>query len=347
MAEALDALELLLRDKPLEVPGFCVVAGGDEFLKRRALAALRRAVLAPDDEMVSLRVMAGKSAELRAIRDELATRSLLGDSRRMVIVEEADEFVTRNRGDLEAEAGKPRRDGVLVLEVRTFPANTKLAKIVAERGLTVRCEPPAAAKLAKWLVAWCKAAHGAALDPTAAGDLIETIGPELGLLDAELAKLASAAAGCKIASDDVRKLVGGWRTRTAWEMLDAAAAGRTAEAFAQLDRLLSAGEAPVALMGQIGFTLRRFADAARLVEDGDAGGRRISPGQALTETGVKAFVLAKTEQQLRQIGRRRALALYDDLLEADLALKGGSTLPPRVVLERLVARLAATRGGLA
>lgn len=340
MAETLDAAELLLRDKPLEVPGFCVVAGGEEFLKRRALVALRRAVLTPDDEMVSLRVLAGKSAELRSIRDELATVSLFGDSRRMVIVEDADEFVTKNRADLEAEADKPRRGGVLVLEVRTFPANTKLAKLVAEHGLTVKCETPSAAKLSKWLVSWCKSAHGSTLEGAAATELIETIGPELGLLDAELTKLASTADGGKITADAVRQLVAGWRTRTAWDMLDAAAAGQTAEAFTQLDRLLGSGEAPVALMGQIGFTLRRFADAARLVDDAEKTTRKITPGQALTETGVKPFVLAKSEQQLRQIGRQRALELYDGLLEADLALKGGSALPPRLVLERLLARLS-------
>jgi hypothetical protein len=37
--------------------------------------------------------------------------------------------------------------------------------------------------------------------------------------------------------------------------------------------------------------------------------------------------------------------LYDWLLEADLGMKGGSALPPRTLLERLVLRLALPNPG--
>jgi hypothetical protein len=47
---------------------------------------------------------------------------------------------------------------------------------------------------------------------------------------------------------------------------------------------------------------------------------------------------------MRHLGRRRLDRLYDWLLETDQGMKGGSALPPPVLLERLVVRLARARG---
>lgn len=64
------------------------------------------------------------------------------------------------------------------------------------------------------------------LDPQAAELLAERVEPELGLVDQELAKLASIAGeGGTITTEMVHEAVGGWRAKTAWDMLDAAMAG--------------------------------------------------------------------------------------------------------------------------
>jgi DNA polymerase-3 subunit delta len=125
-------------------------------------------------------------------------------------------------------------------------------------------------------------------------------------------------------------------------MLDAALAGNAREALVQLEQLLLAGEQPVGILAQISASLRRFAAAARLIERAESARRKVSLRQVLEEVGVKSFVLAKTEAQLRQVGRVRAQRLYRELLEADLALKGASSSPARarLVLEELIARLS-------
>ena len=112
--------------------------------------------------------------------------------------------------------------------------------------------------------------------------------------------------------------------------------------MSQLDRLLISGENAIAILAQISSTLRRFAAAVRLIEHGEATKHRLTLRQALETAGVKPFVLAKAETQLKHLGRQRAGRLNRWLLDADLDLKGQSTLPPRVVLERLIVRLAAT-----
>ena len=124
--------------------------------------------------------------------------------------------------------------------------------------------------------------------------LVETIGPELGLIDQELAKLAlMAGSEGKITPEMVGRMVGGWRAKTTWEMLDAALDGQTAGAMLQLDRLLVSGENPVGLLAQISASLRRLAAATRLILQAEAAGRRIALRQALEEAGIRAFRVAE------------------------------------------------------
>ena len=79
--------------------------------------------------------------------------------------------------------------------------------------------------------------------------MLDLVGPELGLLDTELAKLVLfLEKGQPIKADLVRDIVGGWRTKSVWDLMDAAADGRAGEAIAELDKLLAMGEVPQALV---------------------------------------------------------------------------------------------------
>jgi DNA polymerase III subunit delta len=258
------------------------------------------------------------------------------------VVEDADDFVSRYRPQLEDYVAKPSRNGVLVLDLGSLPSNTRLFKSIAAEGLLIDCNAPAPARLTKWLSDWAKHHHRVQLSASAAETLVEMAGPELGLLDQELAKLALLAGeDRKIPPEMVSRAVGGWRTKTTWEMLDAAMDGKVRDAMQQLDRLLASGEQPVGLLGQISASLRRFAAATRLVIQSEAAGRRANLRNSLEEAGVKPFVLQKTERQLKLLGRQRGSQLYRWLLQADLDLKGEGAMPPRLILERLIVRLSA------
>lgn len=351
-ATSVGPIQFPLRDPPVNalewlaavvesIPPVTVVYGDEPFLKRLALKQLARQVLGDEDgEFASSRVE-GKVAMWRDIQDELTTVPLFGGGRRLVIIDDADEFVTRNRPALEDYLERPAKTGVLALEVQSWPSSTKLYKAVARQGLPLECAAPTGAKLTKWLTAWARDTHSAKLEPAAAAQLVEIVGPELGLLDQELAKLAAfAGPGAPITDAMVQELVGGWRTKTTWEMLDAALSGDAREALVQLDKLLLSGESPIALVAQMGSSLRRFAAATRAIEQAEAEGRRITLRQALEQAGVKSFVLSKSEPQLRQLGRQRAAGLYRALLEVDLGLKGKGALPPRLLLERLIVSMS-------
>jgi DNA polymerase-3 subunit delta len=278
------------------------------------------------------------------VLDALATATLFGAARRLVIVEDADTFVSQYRGELEEYAGRPARDAVLVLDVKTWPSNTKLAKAVASTGLAIDCATPKERPMKTWLVQHAKAVHQVRLDAAATDLLFELLPPELGILVQEVAKLALMVGpermiDAKLVGDNV----GGWRARTTWEMIDAAADGRADVALGQVDRLISAGEKPHGLLPQMASSLRRFATAAQLIEAAEKDKRRLPVRDALSQAGVLPFKLSDAERQLRRIGRERAKRLTSWLLAADLAMKGHNSSDDRarIELERLIVRLGA------
>lgn len=343
MDKPLDALEFLAAPGKYAAAGVCLLFGDEAFLKRQVVVELRRQVLGGDEGDFSFTELSGETATLRDVRDELSTLAMFGSGRRLVVVDEADSFVSRHRSELEDLVARPPASAVLVLAVGSLPSNTRLYKLAVAQALAVECKCPPPARLQKWLVQWARQRHGAKLEPAAAESLRETCEPELGLLDQELAKLALlAGSDGAITPELVRDAVGGWRGKTTWDMLDAAVAGDAREALTQLDHLLLSGETPVGLLAQVSATLRRFAAAARRIEQAETARRRTNLREALEQVGVRPFALAKTEGQLRQVGRVRAKRLYRQLLEADLALKGSSSAPARarLVLEGLIARLS-------
>jgi DNA polymerase-3 subunit delta len=345
MAKPLDALDYIAHPEKHDVPAVVAVFGDEAFLKRQVLKAVVKQVVGNRDGDFSVTHVDGDEANWRDISDELSTMSLFGGGRRLVVIDDADGFVSKNRPAFEVYVAHPRASGALMLSVGTWPSNTRLFKALAESGLQIECKFPPPARLLKWLTGWAKSQHGVQLDPAGAEAMNEIIEPELGLFDQELAKLAALAGqGGVISPELVHEAVGGWRSKTVWEMLDAAAAGDARQALLQLEHLLSGGEAPIAVLAQISGSLRRFAAATRIIEEAESQRRRITLRDALGEAGIKPFALGKAEAQLRQIGRVRGAKLYDWLLEADLALKGSSSAPARarMVLEQLIARLAKT-----
>jgi DNA polymerase III subunit delta len=299
-----------------------------------------------DDGGFALSTYAGKAVQLREVLDSLCTVTLFGSGPRLVIVHEADPFVTQYRSQLEDYVARPAKGGVLVLEVKTWPANTRLAKAVAADGVTMECKSPTESQAKKWLVEHAKLKHGVRLEQTAVDMLQQLVPPELGILVQEITKLSLMGDERRVIDVElVQNNVGGWRARTIWDMVDAAADGRAADALAQLDRLITAGEKPHGLLPQLASSLRRFSTAMELIEFAESNRRRLLPRDALAQAGVLPFKLRDAERQLRQIGRARAAHIADWLLAADLAMKGhnSSDEKARTEIERLFVRLSAAR----
>jgi DNA polymerase-3 subunit delta len=315
---------------------FTVVFGSERFLKRAALDSLIAGLIGTADGADSpVQRFTGTNAEYSAVMDAVRTVSMWSPVQ-VVVLDEADDFVSEHRGQLEKFAEKPARGGVLILDLKSFPSNTRLAKKVAETGLVIDCSPPRPAEAPGWAIEWAESRHGKKLERSAAALLVELAGVDLGMLDQELAKLAAYVGKSNtIDAEAVRGLVGGWKAETTWKMLDAVRDGQLSTALHLLDKLLAAGEHPLKLLGGVNYSWRAYAAAARSAVAG------MPLQQALESAGVKPFAIAAAMSYLRRVGRHQALQFSRRLLQADLEIKGrGSGIPDRAVLERLLVQLA-------
>lgn len=321
---------------PAEKPcGTIVVISGDErSLKLDSFAALAKLICGDDSDGSSVTKFAGKETDWKSIRDELLTVSMWGD-RRLVIIENADDFVSDNRATLEKYLEKPAKKSLLVLDVGSFPKTTKLYKAVDKVGLLIECTELQGAELTRWIQATVKDRFAKQITRDAAMLIPELAGSNLGLLEQELEKLAAySGERMQIDTDDVNKVVGGWKAETTWTMLNALRDGQLGFALNCLDKLLVAGEAVPKLLGGMVFTFRKLALATEFSRQG------LALQVALSKAGVFPRDIAAAESYLRRIGRPRAQQILNWLLETDYNLKGGSRTSDRLLIEQLFLQLS-------
>ncbi len=216
MSSTIHAFDYLEQPSP---PACVQVVFGDEpFLKRLVLRQMCRQACPDDDAPIA--TLDGTVAAWRDVHDELYTVSLFNPGGlRVAVVEDADSFVSNNRGRLEDYIEQPQQHGALILEVTKWAANTRLYKLVDKQAVQVECRLPQVARgrqkivdqkrLTGWIVQWGKSRHQVQVANKAAILLLELIGPEFGLLDQELAKLALYADKSGKVSEKLVQEVGG------------------------------------------------------------------------------------------------------------------------------------------
>jgi DNA polymerase-3 subunit delta len=314
--------------------------GTDSYLIRESINAVVRTVFPGPEEEAAISRFPGPQTDLSDVLDELFTLPFFS-KKRLVIVEDADTFVTKHRKDLEAYVQKPSASGILLLQVKQWTATTNLAKLVDKLGMTLECSAlrdKDTAKLVAWLIDYAQTRCDARLDKGAANLLVDLAGLEVGILASELEKLAVyAGSSKKIDRGDVARMVGAGRVETIWKALDAATTGQGAAAMELIDNLVAAGEIPVVMLAAMSASLIKVYQAGRLRA------ARLSLDEACRIAGIPPFAIEKTGKQHAHLGPRRVDQLPATLLQADLDLKGGSVLEPRVVLELLLARLSRPR----
>lgn len=328
------AIEFLEAPQHHKTGPVVAVFGKERFLRREAIKQAVALVLGVQSDDLSLIRLPGAETDLKTVVDSLLTVSMW-NPRQVVLVEDADDFVSNFRTGLEEYLERPAKKSVLLLELNSLPSNTRLAKKVAAIGLPIDCGELKGAPLINWIVKSCRSRHDKKIDRQAAQLIVDLAGAELGLIDQELGKLAAYVGNSSaIDAAAVEKLVGGWKLETTWKMLDAVRDGHISIALELLDKLLIAGEPPVKLLGGINFVFRPIGKATELSRQG----RQIV--EALTESGVKPFNIQGVVPYLKRLGRPRAERILQYLLGADLAIKSSSGLSDRMIMERLLLQLA-------
>jgi DNA polymerase III subunit delta len=207
--------------------------GSDSFLQTQHLQSLLQE-FGSDVQRIDLD---GEKAQLSDVLDELRSFAMFGGEK-LVIVRDADAFVSKYREQLEDYLGKPATSGSLVLRLSSLPSNQRIYKAIAKVGKVEPCEPPKAKDVPAWIVRQGKDAHGVRVDPDAAEMLAELIGDDLGRIDTELAKLALQVDGGRLTSKDVTGAVAFQRQQQMWDMTNELAAGHADAALRRWRQLM-------------------------------------------------------------------------------------------------------------
>ena len=213
-------------------PAYALV-GEDSFLQMERLAGILNQ-LPPDAARIDVD---GERAELADVFDELRSFAMFGGEK-VVVMRNADEFISRFREQLEDYLEHPSNSATLIMRVKSLPGNQRVGKMVAKVGAVEKCEPPKDYELPGWITQRAKSVHKITLTPAATRLLAERIGADLGRLDNELAKLALVSASDKIDVGDIEKSVVFQREQEMWDMTNELAMGRPAEALKRWRQLM-------------------------------------------------------------------------------------------------------------
>lgn len=315
-----------------------VVRGSDAGLVGRSCQELIDRLLDPEQRGVGLLALDGKDAAIAQVLDELRTLPFL-TSRRVVVVREADDFVSDHRPLLERYFDTPCPSGVLILAVQKWPANTRLAKRLPAVGDLISADPPKPWEMAAELVRRATQRHGRQLTRESAERLVDLTGEDWGRLCSELEKLAVFVDGQKtITAEHVAQAVGSNRLVGAFDVINAATTGQTGLALQRLRALFDQDrDAEYTVVGAFAYHARRLFQAKALLSQG-RDPAAVAKDLRLFWKGQDTFMAQVQRLTLEQIA-----FLMQRLAETDFQIKTGRTRA-KVAVEQLVLGMGSRAG---
>jgi DNA polymerase-3 subunit delta len=223
----------------------------------------------------------------------------------------------------------PAPDTVLALVGNDLRKDSLLAKACAKAGDVLVFEV-SRRELPRW-VAEQFARHGVTVSPEACRALVELAGDSPYELAGEIDKLAVWAAGEEVGEDEIELLVAARADVPPFALTDAWGRREVSGVLAACERILEqstrSGEIHV-LLGRLVAHVRRVQACQRLDAEG------VRPRDAAAELKMHPFAVEKAFGQARNFSVEELREVIVRLSDLDLAVKGGSRLPPELELER-------------
>ncbi|GAI31070.1 unnamed protein product, partial [marine sediment metagenome] len=236
-----------------------IIAGKEASLVNAECEKLLEKLLEPQQRMTGLFNADPAQVSASEVLDELRTLPFLTE-RRVVLVKNADKFVSENRELLEKYFDNPCPTGVLILTVTSWDSRTKLAKKLPGVGKLLSVTQPKPWQLPGRLIKYAGDAHDKNLTTDAAELLIELTGDSLPRLYSEIDKLALFAHTEKaITARHVELLIGHNRFYNCFAVIDACLAGNTAKAVDRLRNMFAEDKSTeYTVVGAFAFHFRRM-----------------------------------------------------------------------------------------
>ena len=311
-----------------------VICGKEKSLVWTQCQQLLDEVIAPDERAMGLFKAEAEQASVSEILDELRTLPFLS-TQRVVLISDADKFVSNNRETLERYFDAPCDTGVLILCVSTFPKTTKLCKKLIKVGQLITAEPVKPWQLPQFAASYAAQEHSKTLNKTAAGELVDLVGDNQERICREIDKLAVFVGDNKtITQKDVESLIGHNRLFNIFAVIDSIIEANTAKAIDRLRNVFADDKsAGYTTVGALAFHFRRMFNAKALMDKG-VNSSQIAKQLNIWGNREKFFAQIK-KVNLKQIGD-----ILGQLAAIDAAIKTGQTAA-EVAIEKLVYKLAA------
>lgn len=317
-----------------------LVRGEDASLVRDAVRRLVDELVGDGDRSLIVDEHAGDDYECGALADAAQTPPFLTE-RRVVVGRDLHRFKADELAPLVRYLADPLPTTSLVLVWETGAVPKALLDAVKKSGgAHVDTSPGRNARDQRSWLAERLAESGVHLDRAAADLVAATLGEDLSRVSGVLASLRSTYGdGARLGPDDVAPYLGGAGGVAPWELTDAIDRGDIGGAVDRLHRLLGGGDRhPMVVLATLHTHVQRL-----LALDG-AGARTDKEAAELLGMRGSTFPAKKALEQARRLGPAKVRRAVELVAQADLDLRGVKDWPADLVLEVLVARLAALGG---
>jgi DNA polymerase-3 subunit delta len=271
--------------------------------------------------------------DLGPVLDACSTPPFLAD-RRIVVLRHAGLLDAAQVKLLTAYLAAPLETTSLVLVADEKAAPASLVRAVGAAGEVLDTSVGSGARArASWLEAHLRRAP-VRFTPPAKALLDDNLGEDLSRLPGLVAALAAAwGDGATITPEELEPFLGEAGALKPWDLTDAVDAGDGDKAVAVLHRMLGSRDRHALVV--LGTLHRHYGAMLRL--DGSGAESDAAAAELLR---MKPFPAGKALRRGRALGHDHVATAICLIADADLDLRGRSAVPPEVVLEILVARLA-------
>jgi|GEM_PF-1669867 len=300
-----------------------LILGSNSYARTQAINSL-----ASDYEQ--LVKLVGKDIDKPRLLQELAGQSLFGSSS-LVIVERLGDNKSL-AADIEQVIEATGEGNGLVLVEDKIDKRTVYYKTLKKRADIITCDPLKPHDAADFVRKRCSAL-GASISSGAARHLVDKIGADQQLLDAELRKLVMGAD--TIGVERIDELTPASLEESAFALTDTLATGQAEQAIEIYRQLRLSGTAAPDILGVLAWQLEVITQIVAANTSNQQAVSRVS--------GLHPFVVKKNWQLASGLAMEQIRSMIIITTEADIAIKSSKT-PDDEIVEQLLLNLSAQLG---
>ena len=297
--------------------------GDEEYVKSRALSALREKLIPVGLEQLNDTTLEGVTAQ--RIIETAETLPFMAEKRLVTVRDWAPLMTGQSKDEVNEVArmkkwlANPPESTVLVFYMRGVASSRAMGKALTQEGLAqvVQFSELQEKELLSWIGKEFKRL-GKTMSAADMRFFVDQAGQSLIVLEGEIQKLAGFAGERQaITRDDVRSVVTPSVEYQIYKIMEELVAGNAAEGFAAMKELLQAGEDRIPMLALFERQLANLSAVADARERGE-----LKP-ETLKILGMKSYPYDMAVKQLANLKPGAAKELYEKAVEYDFSIKSG------------------------